>query len=984
MKRHQQSDPEASPREKSLAKLECGDARMEKSQLEKRFCHSSHRHLRSETYRTLIQILSACYDHSHVSTPHQPTPVEDTRERGDLVSPNSMVPDNSRPDNEKVVGEGFEATKVADGGVQNNRMVIDEIEDMMRTEEDSNLLEQKGLVVGHDVEGTACQDTEFDRQRMLLDELEHIVKGTDELVEEDSNSFSGTSVVALTNNGDEHLGVQQFAIEESRNEARVDGDEGPCNVKVSESFEVSLGKSMDCQVSKTSEDIEDRSPFGTNELELQLEMQQKEMEPEKVGLNNGIVGSDNYITEDVEVEDGEISGDFEVNDESLDILFDDSVVSEEKKVDEKQVSHDKIDNRKFPSNVQNKVNENFFESTSVITNAADHANSDRAVELKEIVRSETQFKSKSVVHGASMMAINSEMYNHAPIAERNKRKAIVYEDSIVYPATCLSNPPVNGDILEQSANGMQGIASKEKLDSGVGNKRKRSTPSEEKKAKKKHKERKKRAEKNRELGVRRLKLRPVVKPKPVAYCRHYLMGRCHEGDKCKFSHDTVPLTKSKPCCHFARNSCMKGDDCPFDHELSKYPCSNFVDKGSCNRGDNCMFSHKIPPKEDSLSASSGGKNELQPPSLLIPNSHKQLSLDRIPHQNVDVSNSRKVSSYKNTEQNVAETVVKPPALAPKGISCLFLGKSSALESSKTKQGNSAPKGSADGKVGNQRDPSGSSTFQNMNETPNKTPAAVAVNGVNFLSFGNAPMEYSSGKKLLSSLLLNIDGLKPSVVNNVSGHKLASSSCDGENSAKIGNQTTQNASSTIQMPNDETLTKITPLRMDFLSNKNALDESTRDGKNCLPSSSSNGIGRSLQESQNTPDKHQNSSGIPWRLLGSPLASGQTKSTSNSAQKAVECTLAIASKINAPAWCLYILNWRLIWPLFSLLLTRWIFIPAVYESLYYSALVAPGLSLEARSSVLKIPLHLLISGLTYSNVQSSMNKFLARKESACFNR
>ncbi|KAL5736501.1 hypothetical protein ACOSP7_030971 [Xanthoceras sorbifolium] len=152
---------------------------------------------------------------------------------------------------------------------------------------------------------------------------------------------------------------------------------------------------------------------------------------------------------------------------------------------------------------------------------------------------------------------------------------------------------MNGEILEQNATGMPGIASKEKLDSGVGNKKRRGTPSKEKKAKKKQKERQKKAEKNRQLGVKRLKLRPVVKPKAVAYCRHYLMGRCHEGDKWKYSHDTVPLTKSKPCCHFTRNSCMKGDDCPFDHQLSKYPCNNFVTNGFCNRGNNCMFSHKV-------------------------------------------------------------------------------------------------------------------------------------------------------------------------------------------------------------------------------------------------------------------------------------------------------------------------------------------------------------------------------------------------------
>jgi hypothetical protein len=54
----------------------------------------------------------------------------------------------------------------------------------------------------------------------------------------------------------------------------------------------------------------------------------------------------------------------------------------------------------------------------------------------------------------------------------------------------------------------------------------------------------KRAQERIALGVKKLKLKPVApKPKPIKYCRHYLKGRCHEGDKCKFSHDTIPETK---------------------------------------------------------------------------------------------------------------------------------------------------------------------------------------------------------------------------------------------------------------------------------------------------------------------------------------------------------------------------------------------------------------------------------------------------------
>ncbi|KAL0910129.1 hypothetical protein M5K25_021071 [Dendrobium thyrsiflorum] len=125
-------------------------------------------------------------------------------------------------------------------------------------------------------------------------------------------------------------------------------------------------------------------------------------------------------------------------------------------------------------------------------------------------------------------------------------------------------------------------------------KKKCSTLTEERKAKKKLAKKRKRAQKNREQGVKKLKLHAIVKPKEVKYCNFYRMGRCQQGDLCKFSHDITPLTKSMPCKHFACNSCLKGDDCPFDHELSKYPCHNYMSTGCCNRADRCKFSHKIP------------------------------------------------------------------------------------------------------------------------------------------------------------------------------------------------------------------------------------------------------------------------------------------------------------------------------------------------------------------------------------------------------
>uniref|UniRef100_A0A0E0JKB2 C3H1-type domain-containing protein n=1 Tax=Oryza punctata TaxID=4537 RepID=A0A0E0JKB2_ORYPU len=129
-----------------------------------------------------------------------------------------------------------------------------------------------------------------------------------------------------------------------------------------------------------------------------------------------------------------------------------------------------------------------------------------------------------------------------------------------------------------------------------GNTRKR-TLTEERKAKKTKNKRIKRALQREAEGVKRLKLQPAIKPKVVQDCRFYLHGKCQQGNLCKFSHDTTPLTKSKPCTHYARGSCLKGDDCPYDHELSKYPCHNFMENGMCIRGDKCKFSHVIPTAE---------------------------------------------------------------------------------------------------------------------------------------------------------------------------------------------------------------------------------------------------------------------------------------------------------------------------------------------------------------------------------------------------
>lgn len=134
----------------------------------------------------------------------------------------------------------------------------------------------------------------------------------------------------------------------------------------------------------------------------------------------------------------------------------------------------------------------------------------------------------------------------------------------------------------------------------AGNKKgKRGPLTAERKAKRKVAKRKKQALKDKQLGIKRLKLAPVTKSKPVILCKFYMKGRCAQGNQCSFSHDAVPATKSEICKYHVNKCCLKGDECPFSHDLSAFPCKFYHTKGYCLEKDMCRFSHK-PITENAL------------------------------------------------------------------------------------------------------------------------------------------------------------------------------------------------------------------------------------------------------------------------------------------------------------------------------------------------------------------------------------------------
>nr|POF08223.1 zinc finger ccch domain-containing protein 65 [Quercus suber] len=866
-------------------------------------------HLKSETYYTLVRILSHCYDKSQCSLADQVVPQEQNPDFGndevgkatgnemcesvELVGPDRVEPSNLAIQKETVSNESFEAVGVQDKGFSDAQdMVIHEIERIMAVEENEDLLKQMDMMLGERTEDVGLQDKRFDKERILMDELENIVNGNMEPVHEisdnpftrslDKNQSGGDKVVPM-NNPEEHIDGQEFVMEKAgtaqRNSKHSDmlldkteigevqyqrenGEEnslslkanllgiehemhhadmevkklvpyscamnstipitenaeiekGECSSqKISEASDLSLDKDMICEPLKPSESMEEKSPLPkASALQMELETHPNEKELEKSVCSGDSLNFPNHMTLGGDIEEGEISGDDGKDDKSSYMFLEDAIVSEKKKVDEVQVSLDVIEKKSFHCGEVNVASKTSFGFTSSV-DTLDEANDSREVEPKENDRNNMALRPKMVVHKKSLNAKKTDSHDLLLKEEKIKKKGSGAKEGIV-------NPPAHPINTTSS----HGITSTDKQDASSHNKKKRGPSSEEKKTKKKQKDRKRRAEKNRALGVKRLKIHPVATPKKITFCHHYLKGRCQQGDECKFSHDTVPLTKSMPCCHFARHSCIKGDDCPYDHQLSKYPCDKFV-KGFCSRGNDCMFSHKIPTKEDSAAASNDCKPEMKsPPFPGNTNISKQLNVTGSSLKNVDVLPA---SMGAHCHSNV-KTLVKPPALAPKGISIFTAGKSSVVNSSMLKQGSSSPSRNGGAKVGSKAVPSASDTLQNMNVIPTRTSPSVVPKGINFLSFGKAPLDDAISKQVASLHSNRDSGTKLTMLDHLNLQKHDSLSPNNDVSIKIGNQASQSASKTIQNLNEM--------------------------------------------GQTAPDKSQNTSAISSRLPASPLASAK---------------------------------------------------------------------------------------------------------------
>ncbi|KAI4335282.1 hypothetical protein L6164_013944 [Bauhinia variegata] len=910
-------------------------------------------HLRGETYRTLVCILSHCYGKSqlsHISQIRNVTENLNNKDNGDDGMGQASLENESESvkfvipeitdckDNvheKETHYENLEVVGLQGEECSDTKMAINEIELMMEVENDEDSSRRQEMMICEDKEATSKQAKVASKEQQLIDELEQIVQGTEKLGCENglttalslglNEKQNSSSEVELMDNLVEHVEFQQSDMNKSRtaSEPRLEGlnqdappsfgsyslaevskssmqeqsslsglgksstrqeiqpnemeftkpicssvgslpaieevqfekEEQSC-LKVVEEMQVSLDQDMIDEVLNLSNFDGDKSLLDTGGLEAKQGMQHDEEQLEKLFCVNDGANSSSHVIEEGDIEEGEISDDYGTNGNLFDMPSADSLMLQQKKVGNVQKHKNLIENLVYPSNIPYGEKQ---EDQPV--------RSSKLVELREIDEVATS------------------------------KETIKSEDAGKYYSMQETGKSNCKDIRCKEVTGDHANSSKVELKAGVNSKKKRGPVSEEKKAKKKEKKRKKRAEMNRKLGVKRLKLPLIVKPKAIVYCRHFLKGRCHEGDKCKFSHDTVPLTKSKPCCHFARQTCMKGDDCPFDHQLSKYPCSNFASRGSCSRGDACMFSHQMPTKEDIPTSPNDCRADTKSPMLPVnTNFSKPLKISGTSaSQQNQFSGSSGIHSYISGKQEEASTEQKSFKMAPKGVSFINVGKSPLLNPGALKQGTVTPNRGGAAQIGTATDQSASVTSQNL-EVSKKKPV-VAPRGINFLSFGKGCV---TGSKISDSSCLNRENIvKFPRLGNFDLLEQLNLSLKNDDSSKVGIGTKQQVQQTVLCSND--------ILKDTQSEAKAMDPNIPRKASIDVSTTDNSQGQSLTRCVQESVKASNNSQTSIVSLSMPpvsplalgqsserLTSGHCKNASKSAHKVLMSTLAFAAE------------------------------------------------------------------------------------------
>ncbi|CAN0908484.1 Zinc finger CCCH domain-containing protein 65 [Linum grandiflorum] len=596
----------------------------------------------------------------------------------------------------------------------------------------------------------------------------------------------------------------------------------------------------------------------------------------------------------------------------------------------KQSASNATDGNQFPSYSRTKTNKVTSSSIEGVTNGLGN---------KDKIDIPVVSNRKTVVYDDLLFTGGPEVWKEGKKGERAKGQRIIHETvgrnngarggevgKVKRHAEQNKHSAVKVDVRyadmsaeksSQDRSGSQVSACRDK-DGSLCKNKKRGPLTDARKEARKRTKRKKRAETNKELGVKRLKLQPVVNQKPVAVCRHYMMGRCQEYEKCKFSHDAIPSTKSKPCIHFARDQCIKMDKCPFDHQLSKYPCEKYKSTGSCIRGEKCLFSHKDLPNEEVSTLGSVKPKS----SVLTGNVGTKRKLDIVDnlHQNGKTLSVPAAVSSAKIQQVGRKNVLNALVVAPTGIAGkpLLGGSNCTLPGFSSMAAGDAPNT-------NHTAHHSSGVADNSNTPLKGTPPAVTPKGINFLSFGKSSLLLSAAKQSSVKPISFDDSLKPPLSKTSSPYKQVS---DARNIMQMGGVKLARECKVIPKTNEVGGVKLlsefnvtpkangmahktvhltaSPKHDSLLGRKASADDCNRHIHAHLPSSSHGGISITGEGSKTAYDKNHSLRatllGLPSSSFGSGQSSGhgellQLKNVPNSVRNSLMSTLAFAAKVDS---------------------------------------------------------------------------------------
>ncbi|KAL6005934.1 hypothetical protein ACLOJK_039979 [Asimina triloba] len=297
-------------------------------------------------------------------------------------------------------------------------------------------------------------------------------------------------------------------------------------------------------------------------------------------------------------------------------------------------------------------------------------------------------------------------------------------------------------------------------------KKKRAPLSEERKAKKKASKRRKRAQLNREQGVKRLKLTPFTKPKVVHDCKnsHAFNGVCSGfkdaifnlrlGLEIGLSHAELWIQGIFALCYFLGPPVVT-----FEMTIS----SLFGLERT--NGEKCKFSHtgvpltksQIPLSEGFLLASKFKSAEamLPPdktktPGTVKTNDLNSLSVNHLFKGPIQAQPVTSQNYLQNSQLDTkAETQPKLPAKAPEGIRFLSIGKAPLDGASKQLQNKSSPSKENNKKTTDSHKQTAEEKPCNKNEMPSRAHESAFSSkppaGVRFFSLGKASLEDTSGQ-----------------------------------------------------------------------------------------------------------------------------------------------------------------------------------------------------------------------------------------------